>query len=265
VGPLAFVVAVILVQSSSSVMANWYKGRATEKVRLGDFDGALANLDTAIEWSEDDPALYRERGRVRSLNKDWEGAESDFDHLVELSPEFVPGRIERGQLYLQRGRYDEAIQEFGVAIRESPPDDHYPLNDRAYARALAGKELEAGLFDIEMAIELYRAQNRTDNSAYLDTRGYLHFLLKNPEAALKDLDRAVKMMEAEHVKTLNDAREAKVGKEVIQRLEKAMQEQRSVVLHHRGEAHQALGDTEQADADLKQADALGYDPEGGVF
>jgi predicted negative regulator of RcsB-dependent stress response len=46
---------------------------------------------------------------------------------------------------------------------------------------------------------------------------------------------------------------------------KRLDEQHAVILHHRGEAYQAVGDEEQAQADFSKAKELGYNPEAGVW
>ena len=48
-------------------------------------------------------------------------------------------------------------------------------------------------------------------------------------------------------------------------LEQQLKETEAVLLHHRGEAHQLLGNEKEAKDDIAEAEQLGYDPANGVF
>jgi tetratricopeptide (TPR) repeat protein len=160
---------------------------------------------------------------------------------------------------MRLGRHREAIDDFSLQIKETPPSRADPWNNRAYARALANIDLEEALADVEKALAI-----EPDNAAYLDTRGYLHHLLGNNEAALADLDRAVEEIAKERRMRFEAGEQAKqegVSPELVEQMEREFEQNQSVIYHHRGLVHQALGNAEKAEADNKLAEDLGYDPE----
>lgn len=245
-----------------SGLAAYYQASAKRKFEKGDFAGAIEDLDRAIESIPDDPSLYFVRGSCRYEEGMFKESLEDFDKVIELSPTYADGYQARGQVLMRLGRHREAIDDFTVQIKETPPTRADPWNSRAYARALAKVDLEEGLVDVEKALAI-----EPDNGAYLDTRGYLHHLLGNNEAALVDLDRAVEKIAEERKLNFEAAESAKqkgLSPELADRMERVFEESQAVIYYHRSLVHKALGNTEQAEADKKLADDLGYDPENGV-
>lgn len=242
--------------------AAYYQASAKRKFEKGDFAGASEDLDRAIESEPDDPTPYFMRGWCRYEEEMFEASLADFNKVIELSPNYSDGYYARGQVRMRLGRHRDAIDDFTIQIKETPPTRADPWNNRAYARALANVDLEEGLADAEKALAI-----APDNGAYLDTRGYLHHLLGNNEAALADLDHAVERIADERKKNFDATEEAKkegLPPEVAERMEREFEHSQAVIYYHRSLVHKALGNTEQAEADKKLADDLGYDPENGV-
>jgi len=239
----------------------WWIVKADQCYREDDLDGALNALNRAAARLPDDALIYDNRGQVRLELNDLTGALEDYNELIDLNPDFFGGYAGRGAVYQRLGRFREAIDDFTRAIALRPESDPTQLNNRAYARALGNMELEAGMADIEKALELANEAN----AAYLDTRGYLHYRLGHYDAALEDLNEAVALSESEAQRiadaSANDKKESARGK----RLERLAREELAVLLHHRSLVHAALGNEEQAADDARRAEELGFDPERGDF
>src|SRR5438105_14167106 len=54
-----------LLSSGREMLANWFLTRAQHKALESDLAGALADLDTAVDWNPDNWQLYRQRAEVR--------------------------------------------------------------------------------------------------------------------------------------------------------------------------------------------------------
>jgi tetratricopeptide (TPR) repeat protein len=150
--------------------------------------------------------------------------------------------------------YAAAISDATSAIELAGREIPTFLNQRAYIRALANlnkQDLEAGLRDVERAIELSR-DNR-ENAAFIDTRGYLLYRLGRHDEALKDMERAIELMLS--------ARDSAFLPSDFKRFKESM----AVMFYHRGVIYEALGRHEEAAVDLLEADRLGYDPDAGVL
>lgn len=239
--------------------------RAQEKyLRANDLAEALADLDRAQSWTPDDPEIYQMRGQFRREAGDLEGSLADYDQLVKLRPKFSGGYLGRSVTYQRLNRHREAIDDLNQAVELGPTGDPLPLNNRAYARAVANMELEEAMIDVQLALDR-TPEVSPSYSAYLDTRGYLHFLLGRPEAAVVDLDAAIHKSEVFRRETLKLYDERGIPRRARARIQQQFDHELAVMHHHRALAHEKLGHQEQAEADRKQADLLGYDPAAGVF
>ncbi len=277
---VTLVLGPVLMQFVPEEVARWYLAAAREAELGGDSQRAEQYLSGALEWLPDRPTLLVARGRHRLAQKKYQAALQDAQRAIELSGGTLPDVFELRMLIFQRlGRHDEAIADADRLVQlvaEAPgmvlktADGRlltYPsvLNTRAYARALAGKQIEQGLSDIELA---FSAAGNENNYAMLDTRGYLRYLAGDLQEALQDLQRAIELGEAEF-----QAVQGRLGQEPVfiedprkrARVERLFREELAVLYHHRGLVHRALGDDAQAEKDLQRADQYGYDPESGVW
>jgi tetratricopeptide (TPR) repeat protein len=255
---------------------NWFAEmllqRAQEKwLASGDIPGALADVEQAAAWSPDDPNIYELRALIRVEMKDLVGALEDYDRLIKFNGRYANAYRGRSQVYQRLNRHREAIDDLTQVIKLSSERDARSRNDRAYARAIAGVELEDALKDIEEALE-YSAELRgtpdapeNANAAFLDTRGYLHLLLGRPKAAMTDLDQAIKVAEAEQQQAIRQSKHSRYPPAYQARILQQFAHNLAVMYHHRGQVHEALGQVAEAEADLRKGDQLGYNPEEGVY
>ena len=247
-----------------AVVQFWAR-RAEDKYLADDLLGALADIDHAVKWLPSEPApdhalaVHRFRGYLRQRNQDLNGSLDDYTRLVALAPKNSWGYLLRSRVLQQMERHREAIDDLNQAVRLNPADVEV-YNSRAYTRAVANVELNEALVDIERAL-----QASPDEPNYLDTRGYIHYLLGNYDKALADLDRAIEITEEQKGHDLDFRADRGVDSRQIARLTRQWNENLSVMHHHRGQVHEKLGHPDQAQADLKLGDKLGYNPETGVY
>ena len=271
---IVFGVATMLLKDQfPNIMAQWYMQAAVEDLNNGNLESALSNSEGVISWLPEDPRGYYLRAELHREMGDLDAALEDYDKAVELRSNWLPAIAGRANLNLRMKNFEAAVADNTRAIRlSSEAQEAMYRNNRAYARALGGFELEAGLEDVEAAIES-REQDleydpgdsmaKLDLSAYLDTRGYLLHLLGNDERALEDLNRAIELTEEAYTRGLGPL--APQGIETNPAIKQQLDESLAVMHEHRALVHEKLGNAEAAKTDHERAQQLGYDPDAGVF
>ena len=206
-------------------VATHYLARAKARMEMGDDEAAaLADLDSAVRLKPDDVRIRLQRGVLRLRSKDDPGAREDFDAAVHADP------TQRGAVagaYISTDHLQEAVAELEPAPPASASADLRAayLNERCWARALWGRELDQALADCNEALRL---APRTGE--ILDSRGLVHLRRGETEAAIADYTAALRA-----------------------------RPQTSWSLYGRGLAERAKGLGAQADADFAAAVALEAD------
>lgn len=262
---LLFVVAgAVFAVVEGTLPSVWHQQRALDHYTNDNLPGAIEEMSRAIEWTPDDPALYMARGVYREESGDLEGALEDFNHFVELSPSNSLGYRARGNVLQRLGRHDEALADADMVISLRPEWEAAPLNNRAYMRAIAGVDLQEALEDVELALERTDEGDRA-RASYLDTRGYILFLLDRPEEALEDMNLAIELAEKDYEQQLqfweNQGGDDKLRKPIQRRLEQSL----AVLYKHRAAVYEKLGDQSQAEFNHRRAEQLGYDPDSSIY
>lgn len=172
------------------------------------------------------------------------GALEQAEHRIRHNPNDLRAYLLRGEVHMRRGNYAQAIPDYERVLEEFPADPDLnrrlatALNNFAYERALAGEDLPQALEDVQRAIELV-----PDNAAFLDTRGYLCYLLGDYAQAERDLDEAVRLAQLElreaHPRAIRWNREALAE-----------------ILGHRALLYEQLGRHEEALRDRRQMQLL---------
>lgn len=102
---------------------NAYIKRGWEHAEKGDYDGAIAELNKAIELDPRRAEAYAERGWARRHKGDYDGAIADYSRAIELDPKFSRSRYyNRGYARAKRGDHDGAIADFTKIIEHEPKD-----------------------------------------------------------------------------------------------------------------------------------------------
>lgn len=155
--------------------------RGAIRERIGDLDSAIADYSRAIELDHTIPMAYFHRAAAKEKNGDRSGANSDYEHLLTQFNHLIEKTPEHGVLYLHRGwvRYsmddtDGAMTDFNQAI-EHDPRNVQALNARGRIRlmngepALAAEDLSRSFeleTDTEVALLLYIARVRSGAGAH---------------------------------------------------------------------------------------------------
>jgi tetratricopeptide (TPR) repeat protein len=260
-----------ILSQGRKLFANWLANRAMQKYDEGNFAGAIADLNEAIEWSPKSRDLFAHRADCHEKLDELEDSLADWNKSIELHDsdgnrrrgraqrtiEIANSYARRSWVYVRLGRKDEALADADRAVERF----RHPmmLNARAYARAILGDKLAEGLADVEEAL-----QRDGSNSSYLDTRGYLLHLLGRNEEALAEMNQALAVAESVKGSYLR-GQSRRLNERAFERELRDIDESLAVMYHHRGLIYQKLGRDAEAEKDLRSAKDFGYDPAKGVM
>ncbi len=150
---------------------------AARLIDKGDFRGAEAVVDKALEQHKDNHELWFAKGVVRQSQGDDGGAEQAWNKALELRPEFVPAIHGTGAIRLAKGDFDAAIDKFTQALRIEPDfaDAHYNLG----LALLGAKERDKAILAFERAAKL-----APDDATFLVQLADMYVQTEKPDAAL---------------------------------------------------------------------------------
>jgi len=99
--------------------AKQYDSLARLKEKRSDLQGAVQQLNMAIQLDSGRGDYYRHRGNVKSALNDHGGAIADFTKALKLSPDAGTYYL-RGMDYYVTGDYKNAMADFDAAIDQTP-------------------------------------------------------------------------------------------------------------------------------------------------
>ncbi len=163
-----------------------YVSSGTEKHKSGDYDGAIADFDSAIAIEPNNVEAVVNRALCKQDKGDHLGAITDWDRALELKPDDGGWYVNRGMVKESMGDIDGAIADFSQAA-EVEPDYEVAYIARAYSRSRQG-DYEGAIADYDRVIELW-----PDNAAAFDDRGLARGLQGNYDEAIVDFNRAIEL------------------------------------------------------------------------
>jgi len=259
------IVGPAVIPTIREVVVRWSLERAIASEGQGAYGAAVADLDRAIDWAgaTGDIPLAKSRllcwrAMLRIKNRDAAGALEDATLAASFEPNGMEPWQVRALALFVLGNKDGSLNAAQTAVDLVGDDDPEALNHRAYMRALAGRDLEAALDDIERALAA-----SGPSPEFLDTRGYILHLLGRHHQAIDDLNGAIDTAEDDRRRLLTLAGHVDPA-ELAYRLLHA-DHSLAVMHHHRGLACRAAGLTGQADQDLAVAERKGFDPSRGIL
>jgi tetratricopeptide (TPR) repeat protein len=97
--------------------ASTFIEKGWSRLSLGDYDGAEAALNKAIELSPGDPESQALLGWAQMLNEKYDEALMTFQKVLMREPQNALARINVGYICLKKGIFGEAIEHLSKAIR----------------------------------------------------------------------------------------------------------------------------------------------------
>jgi tetratricopeptide (TPR) repeat protein len=173
---------------------------AAEKVRAGDYDGAIASLGPILEKNPKDSNALYVLGLAHMKKAQWAEAEAAFVQVREIVPGFAAVHYQLGLCFQQAGELDKALAAYAEAMRLDPanPDSAYNSGLILFSKSQAAEAL--ALF--EKALVLKPA-----DPAFMEMAGRCHINL----AAVHKPDGTIEIDKTAFEKALGYLERAKAG------------------------------------------------------
>jgi tetratricopeptide (TPR) repeat protein len=162
----------------------FYRGLA--KYSLGDYNGAIADLNKSISINAYFSYSYLYRGLCKQRQKRFHEALKDYGYAIHRGPNNPDIYVNRGAAKLQLKLYQSAISDFDTAILLDSKNENAYLNRGLALYEL--KHMDEALDEINKAIKL----NYLNKTAYL-RRGILKFGMKKYDEAIFDFELSMKL------------------------------------------------------------------------
>ncbi|TIV92118.1 MAG: tetratricopeptide repeat protein, partial [Mesorhizobium sp.] len=111
--------------------------RARARLQKGDLDGALADVNRALEIDPSYSPGYYGRALILVKMHEPEKAIADFSRAIEMEPDDAPLYFGRGSARYYLGDYDRAIADFDRALELDPKSE---MARQGRKLAMAAKE-----------------------------------------------------------------------------------------------------------------------------
>ncbi|KAJ1523681.1 hypothetical protein ONE63_001521 [Megalurothrips usitatus] len=165
----------------------------------GQYQDALSHYHAAIEGDNSNAVTYFSRGTVYLALGKANLALTDFDKVLELKPDFVAARVQRGHILLKQARLEEAEQELDRVFQWEPHNQdaaHYrnlvdpARDDIALAQAfMRGRDFHAAVDLITKILEICPW-----SSTLRELRADAHAALGDHMAAISDIRSTTRLM-----------------------------------------------------------------------
>lgn len=234
-----------------------YTLRGQAKFEIDDIDGALEDFSQAIVLNPNNADAYAQRAFVRYKQyEDLQTVIGDYTNAISRreNPDLLHNR---GLLHRMNDQYEDAIEDYSVAIKLAPEDAEVYFN-RAVAYKLQGN-YPAAIADYTRALAL-----APDDMDIYYNRGNAYAASGNTQAAIDDYSTVI-ANQTSHGKAYFNRGNAyrRLGKldEAIQDYNRAQElmPANSMIYNNRGNVRRALGDLLGAKRDYARATRLSPD------
>ena len=177
---------VVYEKKSNLNTAEEYFYGAYEKLKKGDYYGAILDFTKSIEINPNNASAYNNRGVAKSDLKDYYGAIVDFTKSIEINPNDAKAHYNRGISKKRSKDYNGAISDYTKAIEINPNNASAYINRGAAKNVL--KYYNGAISDYNKAIEI----NPNDATAYYN-RGIVKNVLKDYNGAISDFTKTIEI------------------------------------------------------------------------
>lgn len=120
--------------------ADAYVGLGDARAAKGSVDEAVTAYQQALEYDPTNPKVYLSLGKLYYLEKGlYYEAVTAYKQAIDLDSEFVDARMGLGELYEDKGLYEDALAQYGKVIELAPGH-----TGALYNRALVYEKVDPG-------------------------------------------------------------------------------------------------------------------------
>ncbi|MGI6419926.1 MAG: tetratricopeptide repeat protein [Thermoguttaceae bacterium] len=168
--------------------AEAWNNRGAIRYARGDACGAMADFDRALEVHPCYSEAYNNRGIVRHATGDFAGALIDFDQALQICPRYAEALANRGITRHALGNLAGAMADFNLAL-DIYPNYAEALLGRAFARHDSG-EYDEAIADCDEVLQLIP---RLAAAKVYHLRGGIRVSQRRIADAVADFDRALEI------------------------------------------------------------------------
>ncbi|WP_197356233.1 tetratricopeptide repeat protein [Aureliella helgolandensis] len=138
---------------------------------------AADDFETAIQYGPTNWRIHHNFAISLAMKGDYARAINSVTRALELKPDYANAYFNRGELYFELGRFEQASKDYSLAIERDATDPQY-YNSRAHSQFML-EDYDVAIADYQRAAEL-----GTDSAVYQsDLADAYQFLGKWEEAA----------------------------------------------------------------------------------
>jgi len=169
-----------------AILALLYSAQGKTEEANHEFEIALKNASKLQPKNID---IYKVLGQLYLRQKNFKAAEETYRLILNISSQDAEAYFYLGNIYDQlkdRAKTEEMLKE----ALKLKPDYAEALNYLGYLYVEEDKKLDEAEIMIKKALEI-----EPDNGAYIDSLGWLYFKKAKYKEALKELERAITLLE----------------------------------------------------------------------
>ncbi|MEG4318693.1 MULTISPECIES: tetratricopeptide repeat protein [unclassified Microcoleus] len=168
--------------------AKAYQNRGVARRRLGENQGAIGDYNQALRIDPNFALAYSNRGNARRGLGDNQGAIADYNQALRINPNFAEAYYNRGNARRGLGDNQGAIADYNEALRINP-NFAEAYNNRGIARYKLGDK-QGAVADYNEALRI----NPNDAEAY-NNRGAVRSKLGDKQGAIQDFQKAANLLQ----------------------------------------------------------------------
>jgi len=139
--------------------------------------------------SENSPDFFFKNGNAKYQLKDYNGAVIDLDQAIELKPDFMQAYHTRAMCFGELKKYNKSLMDFNKAIEIDPTYKNAYLNRAYYVKVNTG-DFAGAIEDYNKFIEL---NDDGKNAFALNNRGFAKFNMNDTIGALNDIQSSISL------------------------------------------------------------------------
>lgn len=188
-----------VVGSVSQLEINKHLELGREFLTKGHLQDALSHYHAAVEGDPTNYLTYYKRGTVYLALGKAKFALLDLEKVLELKADFTPARLQRGNILLKQGNFDEAETDFQNVLSAEPNnrDALYAL-DRLYPTREDMKLVDVYLYDGDHASAVQQITRILEicpwSSSLRELRAEIHVALGDYMSAISDIRSTTKLL-----------------------------------------------------------------------